>query len=199
MSDLNSSAVAQLLAEFGQRSALRGGNPYRARAYGRAAESLLALTTPLSDLIAHDRLRDIPGVGAAIADIIRTLHATGSHPALDAMRKEIPEGVLEMLTIPGLRPDKVAKIYKHAGIASIEELERAATEGRLKGVQGTGPGAGAKNLAGPRAAPARSWTPASASGGRPPQGRGRKFTRLAPRVEAHYTSRKLSTRMRTCG
>ena len=52
MPELDSSAVAKLLAEFGQRSALRGGNPYRARAFGRAAESLLALTAPLSDLIA---------------------------------------------------------------------------------------------------------------------------------------------------
>jgi DNA polymerase (family 10) len=138
MSDLDASAVAKLLAEFGQRNALRGGNPYRARAYRRAAESLLALTTPLSDLIAQDRLRDIPGVGTAIADIIRKLHATGSHPALDAMRKEIPEGVLDMLTIPGLRPDRVAKIYKELGIGSIEELEQAATEGRLKGIKGLG-------------------------------------------------------------
>ncbi len=102
MPDLDASAVAKLLGEFGQRSALRGGNPYRARAYRRAAENLLALTTPLSDMIAQDRLHDIPGVGTAIADIIRKLHATGSHPTLDAMRKEIPEGVLEMLTIPGL-------------------------------------------------------------------------------------------------
>ena len=53
-------------------------------------------------MIAQDRLHDIPGVGTAIADIIRKLHATGSHPTLDAMRKESPEGVLEMLTIPGL-------------------------------------------------------------------------------------------------
>jgi DNA polymerase (family X) len=49
MPDLDASAIAKLLAEFGQRTALRGGNPYRARAYRRAAESLLALTTPLSD------------------------------------------------------------------------------------------------------------------------------------------------------
>ena len=148
MPELDSSAVAKLLAEFGQRSALRGGNPYRARAFGRAAESLLALTAPLSDLIAQDRLRDIPGVGTAIADIIRRLHATGTHPALDAMRKEVPEGVLDMLTIPGLRPDKVARIYKELGIASIEELERAATEDRLKRVKGLGPALQRKILQG---------------------------------------------------
>ena len=148
MSDLDSSAVAKLLTEFGQRNALRGGNPYRARAYRRAAESLLALTTPLADLIAQDRLLEIPGVGTAIADIIRKLHATGSHPALDAMRKEIPEGVLEMLAIPGLRPDKVAKIYRELGISSTEALERAANEGRLKGIKGLGPALQRKILQG---------------------------------------------------
>ena len=76
---LDASAVAKLLHEFGQRTALRGGNPYRARAYSRAAESLLALTMPLEQIVAEDRLREIPGVGDAIADIIAKLHKTGTH------------------------------------------------------------------------------------------------------------------------
>jgi DNA polymerase (family 10) len=59
--------VAKLLHEFGQRMALRGGNPYRAKAYTRAAENLLALTEPLEDLVAQERLKEIPGVGDAIA------------------------------------------------------------------------------------------------------------------------------------
>jgi DNA polymerase/3'-5' exonuclease PolX len=45
--------VPNLLREFGQRAALRGGNPYRARAYQRAAESLAALTQPLDQIIAE--------------------------------------------------------------------------------------------------------------------------------------------------
>ena len=77
----------------------------------RAAENLFALTEPLEDLVAQHRLKEIPGVGDAIADIITKLHKTGSHPSLQAMRKEIPASALEMLGIPGLRPDKVLKIY----------------------------------------------------------------------------------------
>jgi DNA polymerase (family X) len=77
MSVLQASAVAKLLAEFGQRTALRGGNPYRARAYARAAESLL-FVVPLADVIEGGQIRDVPGVGEAIADIISTLHRTGS-------------------------------------------------------------------------------------------------------------------------
>src|ERR1700730_392865 len=136
---LDASAVAKLLHEFGQRTALRGGNPYRARAYSRAAEHLMVLTVPLEEVVAQDRLKEIPGVGDAIADIVTKLHQKGGHPALDAMRKEIPAEALEILNIPGLRPDKVLKLYKELGISSIEELEKAAKEDRLKPVKGLGP------------------------------------------------------------
>jgi DNA polymerase (family 10) len=117
MPGLPAAEVAKLLHELGQRTALRGGNPYRARAYTRAAENLLALAEPLKDVIAQKRLKEIPGVGDAIADIITRLHKTGDHPSMRAMRREIPAGVLEMLGIPGLRPDKVLKTYKELGIS----------------------------------------------------------------------------------
>ena len=64
MSSPDTAAVAKLLREFAQRSALRGGNPYRAKAYARAAESLGALAQPLDRLVAEGRLQEIPGVGA---------------------------------------------------------------------------------------------------------------------------------------
>ena len=140
--------VAKLLHEFGQRTALRGGNPYRARAYTRAAENLMALSEPLNDVVAQDRLKDIPGVGDAIADIVTKLHQKGGHPALDAMRKEIPAKALEMLNIPGLRADKVLKLYKELGISSMDELEKAAKQDRLKRVKGLGPALQSKILQG---------------------------------------------------
>ncbi len=68
-------AVLQAFCE-NTRTALRGGNPYRAKAYSRAADSLAALATPLYVL----GLTEIPGVGEAIADIITELHKTGTHP-----------------------------------------------------------------------------------------------------------------------
>src|SRR6185503_18958471 len=107
MPSLDARGVATLLREYAQRTAMRGGNPYRAKAYSRAADSLAALAVPLDVLVAEDRLTEIPGVGDAIADIITKLHKTGSHPSLQAMRKEMPSDALEMLGIPGLRPDKV--------------------------------------------------------------------------------------------
>lgn len=83
MAKADTQTVARLLREYGQRSALRGGNPYRAKAYSRAADSLLTLAEPLETLVAEDRLQEIPGIGDAIADIIKQLHRTGRHPSLD--------------------------------------------------------------------------------------------------------------------
>ena len=62
---------------------MRGGNPYRAKAYSRAADSLAALALPLDDLIEENRLTEIPRVGDAIADIITKLHRNGTHPSLE--------------------------------------------------------------------------------------------------------------------
>ena len=138
MPTLDISEVARLLHEFGQRTALKGGNPYRARAYIRAAENLLAVPEPLETLISENRLRDIPGVGAAIADIVTKIHETGGHPALEAMRKEIPSGALELLAVPGLRPEKALKLHRELGISSLRELEAAAKADRLRGVKGLG-------------------------------------------------------------
>jgi DNA polymerase (family X) len=54
------------------------------------------------------------------------------------MRKEIPAGVLELLSVPGLRPEKVLKLYSELNIASLEGLEQAARQDRLKNVKGLG-------------------------------------------------------------
>lgn len=130
--------VTELLREYAQRTALRGGNPYRAKAYARAADNLAALVVPLHVLIEEDRLTEIPGVGEAIADIITKLYRTGTHPSLEKLRKEIPAGVLELLTVPGLRPEKVLKLYKDLGITSLSELETAAKQDRIKKAKGLG-------------------------------------------------------------
>jgi DNA polymerase (family 10) len=139
MTPLDASEVAKLLAEYGRRTALAGGNPYRSKAYLRAAESLAALAEPLDRIVAEGRLREIPGIGEAIADIITRLHRTGTHPSLERMRSEIPEGVLEMLSVPGLRPDKVLKLHKQLGVTSLEELQVAARQDRTKNTKRLGP------------------------------------------------------------
>jgi DNA polymerase (family 10) len=138
MTRLSTSQVRNLLDEFGKRYALAGGDPYRARAYSRAADALGTVTEPIAKLIAEDRLQDIPGVGQAIAGVIETLHRTGTHPRLERLRADVPASVLEMLSIPGLRADKVRRLAGDLGITNVKQLEEAAREGRLRKAKGLG-------------------------------------------------------------
>ena len=72
MAELNAAEIAGLLREIGERMDLEGGNPYRARAYTRAADNLALTTIPIDQLIAEDRLKEIPGIGDALAVLITT-------------------------------------------------------------------------------------------------------------------------------
>jgi len=139
--------VASALEELGGRIELEGGNPYRARAYRRAAENLALSPVPLSKLIADGSLTEVPGVGEAIAAVITEIYETGDYASAKA-KKAIPRGVLEMLKVPGLRPDRVRKLHEDLGISSLAELESAAKTDLLKSTKGYGAAFQAKVLQG---------------------------------------------------
>jgi DNA polymerase (family 10) len=138
MAKMDTQSVARLLREYAQRTSLRGGNPYRAKAYFTAADSLAALSQPLGRIVAAGTLTELPGIGDAIADIVTKLHQTGSHPSLEKLRKEVPGGVLELFAVPGLRPDRILKLHRELGVSSLAELEVAAKEDRICKVKGLG-------------------------------------------------------------
>ena len=104
--------------------------------------------SPSETLIVQNRLQEIPGVGPAIAQVIIKLYETGTYPSLEKMRAEFPETLLEMLTIPGLRPDKILKLHSELGVSTLDELVAACLQDKLKGVRGLGPALQRKILAG---------------------------------------------------
>ncbi|WP_353026733.1 hypothetical protein [Mesorhizobium sp. M1399] len=121
MAKINPRTVASLLKEYAQRASMRGDNPYRIKAYLRAADSLTALSQPLDRIIAAGALTNIPGIGDAIADIVTKLYQTGTHPSLEKLREDVPAGVMELFAIPGLRPDKILKLHQALGVNSLAE------------------------------------------------------------------------------
>jgi DNA polymerase (family 10) len=145
---LSAADIAKELRELGQRLELKGGNPYRARAYVRAADNLALIQTPLGELVAEDRLQEIPGVGDALASVIANLYRTGRDEKLDAMRKTLPAPALELLQIPGLRGDRIQKLRDVLGVRTLKDLEKAALSGRLAKTKGFGPAFQAKVLGG---------------------------------------------------
>ena len=127
------------LYEIAQRMKLQGGNRFRVRAYRTAADNLSAITRPLAEVIAAGELTSIPGIGSAIAGVIERLYKTGSDPTLEKLRKDIPPDVLPMLSIPGLRPTQILKLYKETGLSNIEALQQAIERGDLEGKKGFTP------------------------------------------------------------
>jgi DNA polymerase (family 10) len=115
---------------------LRGENPFRIRAYRRAARNLESLTEDVAVVAREDRLEDIPGIGRDLAAKIAEYLETGRMKDLDAATRGIPRGVVEMMNVPGIGPRTAKLLYDEEGITGIDELERRARAGTLRGLHG---------------------------------------------------------------
>ena len=135
---MDRAAVAEALEEIGLLLELLGENPFKTRAYANAARIVRALDESLDALIASKRLAGIKGIGPALVDKITTLAATGSLPYLDGLRAQVPPGLLPWLGIASLGPKKVRAIHVTLGISTLDELEAAARDGKLRDIEGFG-------------------------------------------------------------
>jgi len=130
--------VAGVLYQIADLLDLKGEIFFKTRAYRIAAQAIEVLDEDIEDLVRQDRLREIPGIGEALAKKIKELVETGKLEYFEKLKKEIPEGLLKMLEIPGLGPKKVATIYKHLGVKTIPELRQACKDGKLRDIEGFG-------------------------------------------------------------
>ncbi|HEY0706235.1 MAG TPA: helix-hairpin-helix domain-containing protein [Polyangia bacterium] len=139
--------VAARLQELATYLRLFSNETYRARAYETAARSLEALGPRYDELLATDRLTEVPGVGARIAGTIRELAATGTTSTLDRFNAELPYALVALSALPGLTLPRLRKLRDVLGIEGAETLESAVREGRLRSVPGFGPKTEQKILA----------------------------------------------------
>jgi DNA polymerase (family 10) len=130
--------VASLLSEIGAILEIKGENPFKVRAYYTAARNIEALTVDIRKLIQENKLSQIPGVGQSLADKIKEFVSTGRMRYYEDIKKDIPDGLLEMLRIPSLGPKKTKVLYEELGITNIQELEYACNENKLVDLHGFG-------------------------------------------------------------
>ena len=135
---MNKKEVAKILEEIGTILDLKGENPFKVRAYYNGARIVETLDKDLADLVKTREIAGIKGIGKALVEKISTLVNEGSLPFYDELKSSIPEGLLQMLKIPGLGVKKVKVIFDKLGIISIGELEYACRENRLRDLQGFG-------------------------------------------------------------
>lgn len=130
--------VARTLSDIAAYLELSEPNPYRARAFERAAREIEKLDADISALVDSGGIYSTRGVGQAIGKIVEEVVRTGSSRYLEELRAQYPAGVFEMMRVPGLGLRKIGQIYSEVGIASVEELEAAAKAGRLASLRGFG-------------------------------------------------------------
>jgi len=130
--------VADIFRKVAALLEIKGENPYRVRAYERAAQVIEALTTDVEELAQTGRLSKLPGIGADLSQKIKEILRTGTLSLYEELKKEVPPVLLTFLEIPGLGPKKVKAIYEKLGITSIEELEKACKLHKIAKLPGFG-------------------------------------------------------------
>jgi DNA polymerase (family X) len=133
-------SAAHVLSQIGALLELRGENRFKTRAYESAARAVLGLETDdLGPMLRSGDLARIQGVGPATLNVLRDLVDTGSSEYFERLSEETPEGLLEMMRVPGLGPAKIHQIHVGLGIDTLQELEEAANDGRLAKLPKFGP------------------------------------------------------------
>jgi DNA polymerase (family X) len=117
---------------------LDGAIVHRVLAYRNAAQAIRNTPRSVAELAREGRATELAGVGKTIAEKIDTLLERGSLPQVERLMEQFPPGLVEVTRIPGLGPKRARKLYDQLGIASVEELRRAAEEERLREVPGFG-------------------------------------------------------------
>ena len=128
---MNNGAIAQVFQDMADLLELKEENPFKIRAYERAAHTIISLPTELEHVMQEGKLREIPGIGEAIASKITELLSTGRVEAYERLRAEFPETIGSLMSVPGVGPRIAGRLYRELGVSTVEELESAILDGRV--------------------------------------------------------------------
>ena len=130
--------IIGVLDLIGTMLEIKGENPFKVRAYFSGSRTLQTLEEDLGIVIEEGRLGNIPGIGKALTEKIETLFTTGELEFLDKLKASVPDGLLELLEVPGLGGKKINALHQKLGIDSIESLTQACNDGRVAELKGFG-------------------------------------------------------------
>lgn len=135
---MRNSEVASALYEVADLLELKGV-AFKPNAYRKAARSIEEMKQELSDFRRTSNLRDIPGVGEAIARKVEELMDTGRLRYLDELKEELPAGLLQLMDVPDIGPRTAMHLYMELRVTNLDELKAAAASHRIRDLKGFGP------------------------------------------------------------
>jgi DNA polymerase (family 10) len=132
--------IARVFAGVADLLELEGANPFRVRAYRGAARTVETLGASCATLVRTDpkALERYPGIGKDLAGKIVEIVQTGELGLLRDLTTRLPEGLVEIVRLPGLGPKRAKQMFDSLGVRSVAELEAAARAGRLRTLPGLG-------------------------------------------------------------
>jgi len=130
-------AIARIFSEIADLLEIKNENPFKIRAYRNAADTIVHTADRLSDC-SDEQLRAIGGIGKDLASKIREICETGDALYHRELLQEFPPTILDLLHLQGVGPKTVAQLYGQLGIRTLEELELACKNGRIRGLKGMG-------------------------------------------------------------
>ncbi|MBI2088042.1 MAG: DNA polymerase/3'-5' exonuclease PolX [Deltaproteobacteria bacterium] len=133
---MRNSDIAQIFREIALYLEMQE-EPFKPRAYEKVAYALEALEEPVEELYKRGgikELRNIPGVGQAIGEKIEEIIRTGKLKYYEDLRKEMPVDIHGLTAIEGVGPKSVKVLYEQLGIKGVDDLERAARSGKIRGL-----------------------------------------------------------------
>ena len=128
--------IASVFSRVADLLEIQDANPFRIRAYRRAATTLEGLTDNIEVIAARGGLRDIPGVGEDLATKISEYLATGAMGFYERLKEEVPIGIVKMVAVPGVGPKTAKAIHERFQITNIDELEALCKTDQLLEVPG---------------------------------------------------------------
>ena len=129
---MNNTQIAKVFENIAGLLEVKGEQAFTVLAYRRAAWSINELPTELDRMVRENGdLRQIPGVGRAIADKITELVNTGGLRYFEKLRSEFPDGILGVMRLPGVGPKTAKRLWEELGVSNLAELESAASDGSL--------------------------------------------------------------------
>jgi len=137
---VTNSEMAKMFSMTADLLEIKGENPFKVRAYRNAARIIENSSKDFNKLIKEGfDLTRLPGIGHDLSEYIKEIVTTGKFSKLEKLKKEIPQGLVDMLSIEGLGPKRIKQIYDAFGVTSLDELKKYAQNGELDKLPGFGP------------------------------------------------------------
>jgi DNA polymerase (family 10) len=134
---LSNAEIADRLASLAQLLSAQKENPYKIKAYTRAAAKIRTLSESVDELVRDEAdLTAYAGIGDALASAIREIVATGTLGKLDKLRSEASPELASISGFPRLDPKRILRIYKKLNIRSVEELRERLRSGEIEKTMG---------------------------------------------------------------